>query len=111
MSLNKGFWAVCMTEEFFKREKDGILIKIKAVPNSSKNEICGLYDNALKVKIKAPAVENKANEELINFFSKLLKVPKSSVILKSGDTSKLKTLYINNCTIDKLKNVCANINL
>lgn len=98
-----------MTEQFFKEVNSGILVKIKAVPNSSKNEICGLYDNALKVKIKAPAVENKANEELIKFFSKLLKVPKSSIILKSGDTSKLKTIYINNCTIDKIKNVCVNI--
>ena len=100
-----------MTEEFFKREKDGILIKIKAVPNSSKNEICGLYDNALKVKIKAPAVENKANEELIKFLSKLLKLPKSSITLKSGETAKLKTIYISGCTIDKFNNVCANIDL
>ena len=61
-----------MTEQFFKEVNSGILVKIKAVPNSSKNEICGLYDNALKVKIKAPAVENKANEELIKFFEESL---------------------------------------
>lgn len=98
-----------MEQTFYKEQENGIMIKIKAVPNSSKNEICGLYDDALKVKIKAPAVENKANEELIKFFSKLLKIPKSSIILKSGDTSKLKTLYINGCTIDKIKDVCVNI--
>lgn len=96
-------------ESFYKEKDDGILLKIKAVPNSSKNEICGLLDNALKVKIKAPAVENKANEELVKFFSKLLKVPKSAIVLKSGDTSKLKTLYINGCTIDKIQDICVNI--
>ena len=100
-----------MTEGFFRQENDGLLIKIKAVPNSSKNEICGILDNALKVKIKAPAVENKANEELVKFFSKLLKLPKSAIILKTGGTSKLKTLYIHTCTIDKIKDVCANIDL
>lgn len=96
----------------FYSEKDGfIILKIKAVPNSSKNEICGILDNVLKVKIKAPAVENRANEELVKYFSKLLKIPKSSVTLKSGGSSKLKTLCIENCTIDKINNVCANINL
>ena len=70
--------------EFYKEQNNTLVLKIKAVPNSSKNEICGLFDDALKVKIKAPAVENKANEELVKFFAKLLKVPKSSVILKSG---------------------------
>ena len=100
-----------MNANFYKEQDNGILLRIKAVPNSSKNEVCGLYDDALKVKIKAPAVENKANEELVKFFSKLFKVPKSSVSLKSGDTSKLKTLYINGCTIDKIKDVCVNIDL
>ena len=98
--------------ETFYNEKDGNLtIKIKAVPNSSKNEICGIYDNALKVKIKAPAVENKANEELVKYFSKQLKLPKSTICLKSGNTSKLKLLYIENCTIDKFKDICVNITL
>lgn len=98
-------------ENFYSLSENGITIKIKAVPNSSKNEICGILNGALKIKIKAPAVENKANEELVKFFSKLLKVSKSSVELKSGGTSKLKTLYINGCTIDKLKDVCVNIDL
>ena len=96
----------------FYSEKDGhIILKIKAVPNSSKNEICGTLDDALKVKIKAPAVENKANEELIKFLSKQWKIPKSDITFKAGSTSKLKTLYIENCTIDKFKDICANINL
>lgn len=96
-------------ESFYKELDNGIVLKIKAVPNSSKNEICCILDGALKVKIKAPAVENKANEELVKYFSKLLKLPKSSVVLKAGGTSKLKTLYIENCTIDKIKQVCVNI--
>ena len=96
-------------DSFYSQKGSDLILYIKAVPNSSKNEICGLYDNALKVKIKAPAVENKANEELVKFFAKLLKVPKSSVILKAGGTSKLKTLYISDCTIDKFNEVCGKI--
>ena len=98
-------------DSFYSEQNDGILLKIKAVPNSSKNEICGLIGDALKIKIKAPALENKANEELVKFLSKLLKIPKSAITIKSGDTSKLKTLYINGCSIDKIKDVCANIDI
>ena len=96
-------------DSFYCVQNDGILLKVKAVPNSSKNEICGLLEGTLKVKIKAPAVENKANEELVKFFAKILKLPKSAVTLKSGATSKIKSLYIEGCTIDKIKDVCANI--
>lgn len=96
-------------ENFYYTSDNGVILKIKAVPNSSKNEICGVLDGVLKVKIKAPAVENKANEELVKFFAKLLKVPKSSVLLKSGATFKIKSLFISDCTIDKIKDVCGNI--
>lgn len=96
---------------FYKKDNNGVVVRVKAVPNSSKNEVCGLYEDALKIKIKAPAVENKANEELVKFISKLLKVPKSSISFKNGETSKLKTLYIDNCSIDKIKNLCVNIDL
>ena len=97
-------------ENCYYTSDNGVILKIKAVPNSSKNEICGVLDGALKVKIKAPAVENKANEELVKFFAKLLKVPKSSVVLKLGAASKIKSLYISGCTIYKIKDVCGNIN-
>jgi len=92
-------------ESFYSQKGEDIIIYIKAVPNSSKNEICGLYDGAIKVKIKAPAVENKANEELIKYFSKLLKLPKSSISLKAGGTSKHKSLICKNCQPDDLKNL------
>lgn len=96
---------------FFKEKDNGVLLNIKAVPNSSKNEICGVMENALKVKIKAPAVENKANLELVKYFSKLLKVPKSSISLASGSTSKIKSLYIDGCTIEQIKSFCDSIGL
>ena len=96
---------------FFKEKDNGVLVNIKAVPNSSKNELCGVLDGALKVKIKAPAVENKANVELVKYFSKLLKIPKSAIELASGNTSKIKSLYISGCTIEQFKDFCDTMNL
>lgn len=97
-------------ESFYSKTENGIKLRLKIVPNSSKNEICGEIGDALKVKIKAPAIDNKANEELVKFLSKLLNVSKSSIELKSGSTSKIKTLYIDSCGIDKIKDICVNIN-
>lgn len=96
---------------FFKEKENGIVLNIKAVPNSSKNEICGVLDDALKIKIKAPALENKANLELVKYFSKLLKVPKTSIELISGGTSKIKKLYIDGCTIEQFEIFCDSIGL
>ncbi len=67
---------------------------ITARPASSKNEFAGIYDDALKVKIKAPAVEGAANKELIKFLSKRFKIPKSEITFVSGETSKRKRIRL-----------------
>jgi len=78
----------------FYELKDGkISLRIKAQPNASKSEFCGLYgDDAIKIRIKAPAVEGAANKELVKFLSKSFKVPKSDIIFKTGHNSKIKIL-------------------
>ncbi len=98
-------------EKFYKLNKNGIIFSVKVVPNSSKNEVCGILDNLLKIKIKAPPIENKANTELIKFLSKLAEKPKSCFELLSGNTSKTKNILIAGMTIDELKNFCDKINL
>ena len=97
--------------EFYTKKEEGMFLKIKAVPNSSKNQFCGVLDGALKVKIKAPAVENKANEELVKFLSKSLKVPKSCLSIESGNTSKVKIVYIKKYTVDQIKSFCDSIDI
>lgn len=76
---------------FYNIEKDSVSLRIKAQPNASKSEFCGVYgDDAIKIRIKAPAVEGAANKELIKFLSKSFKVSKSDIIFKSGQQSKVK---------------------
>ena len=80
----------------FYTQKDGFFIlKIKALPNSSKSEIVGIYNNeALKIKIAAPAVEGAANKELIKTLSKKFKVSKSEIEFLSGKNSKIKLIKL-----------------
>ena len=75
-----------------KQTSDGILVNLKIVPNSSKNDIV-LEEDFVKVKITAQPIEGKANKALIEFLSKKFKIPKTSIEVVKGETSKEKTLF------------------
>lgn len=70
-------------------------IKIYIQPNSKKSGYAGVYDGLPKLKITAPPVDGAANAEIIKIFSKLLNIPKSDIIISSGQASRIKILDIN----------------
>jgi len=78
---------------FYEIREERVSLRVKAQPNASKSEFAGEYgEDAIKIRIKAPAVEGAANKELVKFLSKSFKVPKSDIILKTGQSSKIKIL-------------------
>jgi uncharacterized protein (TIGR00251 family) len=77
-----------------KETGDGITFAIRVLPRSSRCEIAGVQDNALKLKITAPPVEGAANEECIKFLSKRLDVAKSRISIVTGGHSRLKTVHV-----------------
>ena len=83
-----------------KQTSDGILVNIKIVPNSSKNDIV-LEDEFVKVKITAQPIEGKANKALIEFLSKTFKIPKTSIELVKGETTREKTLFFKTSDAEK----------
>lgn len=50
----------------------GATFKVRVQPGASKNEIVGVQEGALKIRISAPPVEEKANKMLIQFLAKEL---------------------------------------
>lgn len=87
---------------------DGILLKVKIVPNSSKNEIVH-ESEFVKIKITAQPVENKANKVLVEFLSKQLKIPKTKIEITKGITSKEKTILIRTEDLSKQKEIIDNL--
>jgi len=79
-------------------EKGTVVFPVRVQPRSSKNEIVGVMDGALKIRLQAPAVENRANQELCAFLAELLKRPKSAVRILSGERSRNKRLEIQGVT-------------
>jgi hypothetical protein len=80
-----------------------MLIRVKATPNASKNEVIGweeipLVGKVLRVRITAPPVDGKANKAIALFIAKTLSLPKSSVQLTKGQQSRIKTFQIPDST-------------
>jgi uncharacterized protein (TIGR00251 family) len=72
----------------------GVTFSIKVHPRAKKNGITGEVGDALKVALTAPPVEGKANEACIDFFAELLEVPRSSVTIGAGETSRNKVIRV-----------------
>jgi uncharacterized protein len=79
--------------------RDGSLIVVVRVqPRASKDEIAGIIDGALKIRLQAPALEDRANIALCEFLASLLKTPKSAVRILSGERSRIKRVEIRGVT-------------
>jgi len=63
-------------------------------PGAKKNELAGLHQECLKIRLSAPAVDNKANTALVEFVAALLGLKRSQVSLEAGHTSRRKTLRV-----------------
>ena len=72
----------------------GTTFAVKVHPRAKKNAITGEVGDALKLALSAPPVDGKANEACIDFFAKLLKVPRSSVTIAAGHTSRNKVIRV-----------------
>ena len=71
-----------------------VTFAVKVHPRAKKNAITGELGDALKVSLTTPPVDGRANEACIEFFAKLLKVPRTSVTIASGLTSRNKVIRV-----------------
>jgi uncharacterized protein len=67
---------------------------VKVKPNQRFDRI-EKVGNDWQIRLHAPAKDGKANEHLIEYLSEILELPKSKIVLKKGQTSKLKCFEIN----------------
>ena len=74
--------------------RDGAALDVKVHPRAKKNAITGEIGEALKLSLTAPPITGRANEACIEFFAAVLKVPRSSIRIASGQSSRRKTLRI-----------------
>jgi uncharacterized protein len=88
---------------------DGIVINLHIQPRASKNEICGIQGDALKIRLTSPPVDGAANKLCREFLADLFHVPKSAVEIISGETSRHKRVKITSCDPDRLQQIVDSI--
>ncbi|HEY6127247.1 MAG TPA: DUF167 domain-containing protein [Candidatus Acidoferrum sp.] len=84
-------------------ERGTVSFAVRVQPRASRNEIAGVMEGALKVRLQAPAVENRANEALCEFLAQLLKRPKSAVRILAGDRGRTKQVEIFGVTASEVE--------
>jgi uncharacterized protein (TIGR00251 family) len=72
----------------------GVTFAVKVHPRARKNAITGIVGDALKLALTAPPVEGRANQAVMEFFAELFEIPRSSVTIASGETSRNKVVRI-----------------
>lgn len=88
---------------YVKEEKDGVFFKVRVQPRSSRNQVAGLYEDAVKIRLTAPPVDGKANEACRAYLAELLAVPRSQVAIVSGHAGRNKVIKITGLSVEKIK--------
>ncbi len=70
------------------------VLAVRVQPRSSKEEVAGISDGVVRIRLTAPPVEGKANEALLKFLSKKLGVPKGALELVAGDHGRNKLIRV-----------------
>ena len=84
-------------------DPSGSAFAVKVHPRAKKNAITGELGDALKLSLTAPPVEGKANDACIEFFANLLKLPRSSITIAAGQSSRTKVVRIAGVSAEEIR--------
>ena len=72
----------------------GASFSVKVHPRARKDAVTGQVGDALKLSLTAPPAEGRANEACIEFLAELLQLPRSSVTIAAGHSSRNKVVRV-----------------
>jgi hypothetical protein len=76
----------------------GGILSVRVHPGAKHNAITGTHDGALKISLTTPPTDGRANIALIAFLAARLNIPRLSIELISGHSSRSKTLRLTGIT-------------
>ncbi len=85
------------------RETATVRFSVRVQPRAGRDEISGVIEGAMKIRLRAPALEDRANEALCEFLAALLKRPKSAVRILGGEHSRTKRVAIEGVTRQQIE--------
>ena len=82
---------------------DGVMLTVRALPRASRNQVVGVEQGAIKIKLTAPPVEGAANAALIEFVAEWLGVRKNAVSIVSGEKARHKRVHVAGLTVEAVR--------
>jgi len=87
----------------FREGPDGVSFAVRVQSRARRNAVIGELGDVLKIALTAPPVDGRANEACIEFFANLLDLPRSSVKIASGQSSRDKSIRVTGLAVPELK--------
>ena len=76
----------------------GATFAIRVHPRAKRDAITGEVGDALKLALTAPPVEGRANQACIALLAEMLDVPRSSITIAAGQSSRNKVIQVRGLT-------------
>ena len=91
-----------MTLPCLRNTDAGVELVLSVQPRASRNRVTGIQGEELKVALTAPPVDGAANKACRMFIAKLCNLPRSRILLVSGETSRHKRLLLEGADIKRI---------
>lgn len=82
---------------------DGATFAVRVHPRAKRNAITGEVGDALKISLTAPPVDGRANEACIAFLAELLNLPRTSITITSGQSSRNKVIRVAGISAEEVR--------
>lgn len=79
-----------------------VTFAVRVQPGARREGVSGLYGDAVRIALTAPAVDGKANGALVRHLADVLRVPRMSVEIVTGHTSRSKVVRVTGLTAAEL---------
>lgn len=86
-----------------------VVLRVKALPGSKRDEVRGVDGGALKIAVTAPPEKGKANKALLAVLAEFLGVSRRHVTLISGEASRDKRVEVAGVTAAEIEEKLAQL--
>lgn len=69
-------------------------VRILVQPRASRTDVVGPHGDEIRIRLAAPPVDGAANKELVRFLARRLRVPRQSITIVSGTSSRHKRIRV-----------------
>ena len=101
------------SDSVLRARPDGVTLAVRAQPGAKKTAILGIHgegtSSSLKIAVHAPPFEGRANEALIAFLAHTFSLPRFSIGIVSGGSSRSKVLLLRGASLADLQSTLSSL--